>query len=106
MAAVSEGCPAPQGAAPGEAPVSAGLPASARSPLPAWAGVLLALAVPLPVVTGGLLFAHWAPAVRGAALQLAGSRAAAEAVVGGQAAAYRAALAADPWLLGGPSAPD
>ncbi|TYC77504.1 hypothetical protein [Streptomyces sp. CB01881] len=70
-------------------------------PVPPWAGVLLALGVPVPLALGWLLFHHWAPSVRGVALQLAGTREAAWAVAGGQPAAYRAALAAGWWLLGG-----
>ncbi|MFJ3221249.1 hypothetical protein ACIPLC_35675 [Kitasatospora sp. NPDC086801] len=69
--------------------------------LPAWAGLLLALGAPLPLAAGGVLFHHWAPRVRGVALQLAGSRAAAEAVVGGRTGDHLAALRADAWLIGG-----
>ncbi|MFF2541909.1 hypothetical protein ACFVUY_05040 [Kitasatospora sp. NPDC058063] len=75
---------------------------AARSPaLPAWAGLLLALGALVPVVLGGLLFRHRAPHVPDVALQLAGSRAAAEAVVGGRVADHLAALRADGWLIGG-----
>ncbi|MFD9593684.1 hypothetical protein ACFWA9_13130 [Kitasatospora sp. NPDC059973] len=70
-------------------------------PVPPWAGLLLALAVPLPLVLGSLLFARWAPAVRSVRLQLAGSAASAGAVVAGRAADHLAALRAEPWLLGG-----
>lgn len=70
-------------------------------PVPPWAGLLIALAVPVPLALGGALFARWAPAVRGVRLQLAGSAAAAETVVAGRAADHRAALRAEPWLLGG-----
>ncbi|WP_405365044.1 hypothetical protein [Kitasatospora sp. NBC_00039] len=72
-----------------------------RRPVPPWAGLLLALGVPVPLALGWLLYRHWAPAVRGVALELAGTRAAAEAVAGGQLPAYRSALAAGWWLLGG-----
>ncbi|RGD62428.1 hypothetical protein DR950_35935 [Kitasatospora xanthocidica] len=78
-----------------------GGPAARPPALPAWAGLLLALGALLPVVLGGLLFRHQAPRVRDVALQLAGSRAAAEAVVGGRAADHLAALRADGWLIGG-----
>ncbi|MFE2721218.1 hypothetical protein [Kitasatospora sp. NPDC059327] len=73
----------------------------APGPVPPWAGLLLALAAPLPLVLGSALFARWAPAVRSVRLQLAGSAAAAEAVIAGRAADHRAALRAEPWLLGG-----
>ncbi|WP_459650707.1 hypothetical protein [Kitasatospora sp. Ki12] len=69
--------------------------------LPAWAGLLLAFAALLPVVLGALLFRRQAPPVRDVALQLAGTRTAAEAVVAGRAGDYLAALRADVWLIGG-----
>ncbi|MFJ2191753.1 hypothetical protein ACIOJE_28100 [Kitasatospora sp. NPDC087861] len=73
-----------------------------RAPtLPAWAGLLLALGALLPLAVGGLLFRHWAPPVREVALQLAGSRTAAEVVVGGRAGEQLAALRAAAWLIGG-----
>ncbi|MFF2042670.1 hypothetical protein ACFVVX_19790 [Kitasatospora sp. NPDC058170] len=72
-----------------------------RPPVPAWAGLLLGLGALLPVALGSRLFAHWAPPVQDVRLQLAGSRAAAGAVVGDRLGAYRAALRADYWLLGG-----
>lgn len=92
------------GAAGGTVPAgtAAGGSPAARSPaLPAWAGLLLALGALVPVVLGGLLFRHLAPQVQDVALQLAGSRAAAEAVVGGRVADHLAALRADGWLIGG-----
>ncbi|MFE6056282.1 hypothetical protein ACFQ6N_36510 [Kitasatospora sp. NPDC056446] len=76
-------------------------PAGRPPALPAWAGLLLALGALLPVALGALLFRDRAPRVRDIALQLAGSRAAAEAVVGGHAGAYLAALRADGWLIAG-----
>ncbi|WP_380281092.1 hypothetical protein [Kitasatospora purpeofusca] len=72
--------------------------------VPAWGGVLLALGVPVPAVLGWLLFVRRTPAGQGALdvrLQLAGSRAAAEAVLAGRAPAFRASLDADLWLIGG-----
>ncbi|MFG3051994.1 hypothetical protein ACGFZP_13720 [Kitasatospora sp. NPDC048239] len=72
-----------------------------RPPVPAWAGLLLGLGSLLPAVSGSLLFAHRAPPVQDVRLQLAGSRAAAAAVVGDRLGAYRTALRADYWLLGG-----
>ncbi|MFE2178054.1 hypothetical protein [Kitasatospora sp. NPDC059462] len=72
--------------------------------VPAWGGVLLGLGVPLPAVLGWLLFVRRTPAGQGTLdvrLQLAGSRAAAEAVLAGRAPAFRASLAADLWLIGG-----
>ncbi|MET8540868.1 hypothetical protein ABZW03_09455, partial [Kitasatospora sp. NPDC004799] len=75
---------------------------TARPPaLPAWAGLLLALGALLPAVLGGLLFHRQAPRVPDVALQLAGSRTAAEAVVGGRVADHLAALRADLWLVSG-----
>ncbi|MFJ5116525.1 hypothetical protein [Kitasatospora sp. NPDC088548] len=71
------------------------------TPIPAWAGLLLGLGTLLPLALGCLLFGRWAPAVQDVRLQLAGSRAAAEAVVTGRIGEYRAALRADYWLLGG-----
>ncbi|WP_051709510.1 hypothetical protein [Streptomyces sp. NRRL S-350] len=85
-------------------PAAGGGPAErppAPPALPAWAGLLLALGALLPVTVGALLFQRRAPDVRDVALQLAGSRAAAEAVVGGRASDYLAALRADVWLTGG-----
>ncbi|WP_406206454.1 hypothetical protein OH807_32855 [Kitasatospora sp. NBC_01560] len=83
-------------------PSAAGVrPERGGRPVPPWAGVLLALAVPLPFAAGRLAAARPGPAVRGIALQLAGARGTVEAVVGGQLAAHRAALVADRWLLGG-----
>ncbi|MFI2606702.1 hypothetical protein [Kitasatospora sp. NPDC018619] len=78
-----------------------GVPVVRPPALPAWAGLLLALGALLPVALGGLLFHRRAPHVRDVALQLAGTRAAAEAVVGGRAADHLAALRADGWLIGG-----
>nr|BFD94434.1 hypothetical protein KitaXyl93_57940 [Kitasatospora sp. Xyl93] len=78
-----------------------GGPAPRPPAVPAWAGLLLALGALLPAVLGGLLFHRLAPRVPDVALQLAGSRAAAEAVVGGRAADHLAALRADVWLGGG-----
>ncbi|WP_406088095.1 hypothetical protein [Kitasatospora purpeofusca] len=72
--------------------------------VPAWGGVLLGLAVPVPAVLGRLLYTRWTAADQGARdvrLQLAGSRAAAEAVIAGQAPQFRAALDAGLWLIGG-----
>ncbi|WP_051754909.1 hypothetical protein [Kitasatospora purpeofusca] len=72
--------------------------------VPAWGGVLLGLAVPVPAVLGWLLYTRRTAADQGAKdvrLQLAGSRSAAEAVIAGQAPAFRAALDADLWLIGG-----
>ncbi|MEV0191977.1 hypothetical protein AB0I39_26010 [Kitasatospora purpeofusca] len=72
--------------------------------MPAWGGVLLGLAVPVPAVLGWLLYTRRTAPDQGARdvrLQLAGSRSAAEAVVAGQAPAFRAALDADLWLIGG-----
>ncbi|MEK2490756.1 hypothetical protein WN990_14465 [Kitasatospora purpeofusca] len=72
--------------------------------VPAWGGVLLGLSVPVPAVLGWLLYARRTAADQGARdvrLQLAGSRSAAEAVIAGQAAEFRAALDADLWLIGG-----
>ncbi|MGW3231655.1 hypothetical protein [Kitasatospora sp. NPDC001095] len=85
----------------GTAPTAAGAPAARPPALPAWAGLLLALGTLLPLVLGGLLFHRQAPPVRDVALQLAGSRTAAEAVVGGRVADHLAALRADGWLIGG-----
>ncbi|MEV7184773.1 hypothetical protein [Kitasatospora sp. NPDC093102] len=88
--------------APGTADTAAGGGPAARSPaLSARAGLLLALGALLPVVLGGLLFLRQAPRVPDVALQLAGSRTVAEAVVGGRAADHLAALRADGWLIGG-----
>ncbi|MER6361798.1 hypothetical protein [Kitasatospora sp. NPDC001527] len=82
-----------------------GAPRTARAPaVPAWGGVLLGLGVPVPAVLGWLLFVRRTPAGQGTLdvrLQLAGSRAAAEAVLAGRAPAFRASLDADLWLLGG-----
>ncbi|MGV9264517.1 hypothetical protein ACWDRR_07650 [Kitasatospora sp. NPDC003701] len=83
--------PGPRGALTGTPP----------GPVPPWAGLLIALAVPVPLALGSVLFARWAPAVHSVRLQLAGSAAAAEAVVAGRAGDHRAALRAEPWLLGG-----
>ncbi|MFE7558750.1 hypothetical protein [Kitasatospora sp. NPDC057500] len=72
--------------------------------MPAWGGVLLGLGVPVPAVLGWLLFVRRTPAGQGTLdvrLQLAGSRAAAEAVLAGRAPAFRASLDADLWLIGG-----
>ncbi|MFD5084049.1 hypothetical protein ACFWOG_15595 [Kitasatospora sp. NPDC058406] len=75
-----------------------------RRPVPAWAGVLLGLGVPVPAALGWLLFARWTADGQGARdirLQLAGSRAAAAAVVADRAADFRASLDADLWLVCG-----
>ncbi|MCG6495925.1 hypothetical protein [Kitasatospora sp. A2-31] len=72
-----------------------------RPPVPAWAGVLLGLSVLAPAALGALLYARLAPAVRDVPLQLAGTRAAAAAVVAGRVPEYRAALTADGWLVAG-----
>ncbi|KOV34811.1 hypothetical protein ADK60_11175, partial [Streptomyces sp. XY431] len=72
--------------------------------VPAWGGLLLGLAVPVPAVLGRLLYARRTAAGQGARdvrLQLAGSRSAAEAVIAGRAPEFRAALDADLWLIGG-----
>ncbi|MFD8756538.1 hypothetical protein ACFV0O_37000 [Kitasatospora sp. NPDC059577] len=88
--------------APGTTREAAGGSPAGRPPaLPAWAGLLLAVGTLLPVVLGAALFRRLAPSVRDVALQLAGSRAAAEAVVGGRPGDYLAALRADGWLIGG-----
>ncbi|MFI9359666.1 hypothetical protein ACIG5E_01175 [Kitasatospora sp. NPDC053057] len=76
-------------------------PAGRPPALPAWAGLLLALAALLPLALGLLLSRAPAPRTGLTTLQLAGSRAAAEAVVGERSSAYRAALRAEPWLIGG-----
>ncbi|MFD0349960.1 hypothetical protein ACFQ0M_35900 [Kitasatospora aburaviensis] len=85
----------------GEVGVAAGSWMREGRPVPAWAGVVLGLAVLVPAALGALLYARWAPAVRDVALQLAGTRAAAAAVVDGRVSQYRAALAADGWLIAG-----
>ncbi|MET8699509.1 hypothetical protein ABZW10_11665 [Kitasatospora sp. NPDC004723] len=72
--------------------------------VPAWGGVLLGFGVPVPAVLGWLLFVQRTPSGQGALdvrLQLAGSRAAAEAVLAGRAPVFRASLDADLWLIGG-----
>lgn len=84
-----------------ERTAGASAPAERPSALPAWAGLLLALGALLPLALGLLLTSGRAPGARLSALQLAGSRAAAEAVVGEHSAAYRAALRAELWLIGG-----
>ncbi|WP_327682609.1 hypothetical protein [Kitasatospora sp. NBC_00458] len=77
----------------------------ARShPVPAWAGLLLGLGVPVPAALGWLLFVRWTAAGQGARdirLQLAGSRTAAAAVVADRTAEFRASLDADLWLVCG-----
>ncbi|MGW2371247.1 hypothetical protein [Kitasatospora sp. NPDC001683] len=69
--------------------------------LPAWAGLLLALGALLPLALGLLLSRGPVPRTGLTALQLAGSRAAAEAVVGERSSAYLAELRAEPWLIAG-----
>ncbi|MEU9073454.1 hypothetical protein [Kitasatospora sp. NPDC048538] len=69
--------------------------------LPAWADLLLSPGALLPLALGVLQFRLRAPRVRDVALQLAGSRAAAESVVGGRTAEYLAALRVDVWLIAG-----
>ncbi|MFB6891872.1 hypothetical protein ACFCX4_21490 [Kitasatospora sp. NPDC056327] len=79
-----------------------GVPGPRR--LPAWGGALLGLGVPVPALLGWLLFLRRTPAgqgVRDVRLQLAGSRAAAEAVIAGRAPEFRASPAADLWPAGG-----
>ncbi|HJD80737.1 hypothetical protein [Kitasatospora aureofaciens] len=76
-------------------------PAGRPPALPAWAGLVLALAALLPLALGLLLSRSPVSRTGLTALQLAGSRAAAEAVVGERSAAYRAALRAEPWLIAG-----
>ncbi|MBD0689621.1 hypothetical protein [Streptomyces sp. CBMA123] len=69
--------------------------------LPAWAGLLLALGALLPLALGLLSARGQSPHTRLTALQLAGSRAAAEAVVGERTSAYLTALRDELWLIGG-----
>ncbi|MEU4114505.1 hypothetical protein AB0F71_08415 [Kitasatospora sp. NPDC028055] len=76
-------------------------PAGRPPALPAWAGLLLAPGALLPLVGGLLLAPGRVPRAGLTALRLAGSRAAAEAVVGGSSGAYRAALGSEPWLIAG-----
>ncbi|MFE3874414.1 hypothetical protein ACFXPX_08430 [Kitasatospora sp. NPDC059146] len=80
---------------------TAGMPAGRPPALPAWAGLLLALGALLPLAAGLLLAPGQVPRAGLTALRLAGSRAAAEAVVGGSSGAYRAALGDEPWLIAG-----
>ncbi|MEV7599491.1 hypothetical protein AB0O91_19140 [Kitasatospora sp. NPDC089797] len=76
--------------------------AAGRPPaLPAWAGLLLAPGALLPLALGALPALGRTPGVHLTALQLAGSRAAAEAVAGDRSAAYRSALRAEFWPIGG-----
>ncbi|MFJ9839620.1 hypothetical protein ACIRYZ_03995 [Kitasatospora sp. NPDC101155] len=76
--------------------------ATGRAPaLPAWAGLLLALGAVLPLVLGWLLHHRQAPRAREVALRLAGSRIAAEALIGGRTGDYTAALRAELWPVAG-----
>ncbi|MFJ9771306.1 hypothetical protein ACIRVF_08680 [Kitasatospora sp. NPDC101157] len=97
-AAGAAGTSGPAGTVP--TPGGAG-PARQPPALPAWAGLLLSLAALLPLALGLLLSRSPVPRTGLTALQLAGSRAAAEAVAGERPSAYRAALRAEPWLVGG-----
>ncbi|MFH8380550.1 hypothetical protein ACH4E7_06360 [Kitasatospora sp. NPDC018058] len=90
------GATGPSDAAAGDGPAAVRPPA-----LPAWAGLLLALGALLPLVLGRLLYHRQAPPAREVALRLAGSRTAAEAVVGERAGDYAAALRAEVWLTVG-----
>ncbi|MFI6444000.1 hypothetical protein [Kitasatospora sp. NPDC050543] len=69
--------------------------------VPAWLGALLVPAALVPLTVGAVVFARLAPAVDDVGLQLAGSRAAAQQVVGTAAGDFRAALHADYFLLAG-----